>query len=105
MTLGNQMRQPDDDEARYFRRITLFFQAISSQIEDKQNLRISVDPSSQSLGRTPNTTDALNYLDAIKLQFSERPDIYNHFLDIMKDYFKDQLYVKCISRSWFRLHS
>jgi paired amphipathic helix protein Sin3a len=42
--------------------------------------------------RQLNVTDALSYLDAVKFQFSERPDVYNHFLDIMKD-FKGQLYV------------
>jgi paired amphipathic helix protein Sin3a len=33
--------------------------------------------------------DALSYLDQVKVQFQGRPDIYNHFLDIMKD-FKSQ---------------
>jgi len=41
-----------------------------------------------------NVTDALSYLDAVKVQFQEQPDVYNHFLDIMKD-FKSQLYVAC----------
>jgi hypothetical protein len=39
--------------------------------------------------RPLNVTDALSYLDAVKHQFSERPDVYNRFLDIMKD-FKSQ---------------
>jgi hypothetical protein len=34
-------------------------------------------------------TDALSYLDAIKVQFVEKPDVYNQFLDIMKG-FKNQ---------------
>jgi histone deacetylase complex regulatory component SIN3 len=42
--------------------------------------------------RQLNVTDALSYLDAVKVQFGDRPDVYNHFLDIMKD-FKGQLYV------------
>ena len=42
--------------------------------------------------RPLNVTDALSYLDAVKMQFQEQPDVYNHFLDIMKD-FKSQLYV------------
>jgi histone deacetylase complex regulatory component SIN3 len=42
--------------------------------------------------RPLNVTDALSYLDAVKVQFHEKPDVYNHFLDIMKD-FKSQLYV------------
>lgn len=40
--------------------------------------------------RPLNVTDALSYLDAVKMQFHERPDVYNHFLDIMKD-FKSQM--------------
>jgi paired amphipathic helix protein Sin3a len=35
---------------------------------------------------------ALSYLDAIKTQFRDEPDVYNHFLDITKD-FKNQMYV------------
>jgi hypothetical protein len=37
-------------------------------------------------------TDALSYLDAVKVQFYDKPDVYNHFLDIMKD-FKSQMFV------------
>lgn len=33
--------------------------------------------------------DALSYLDQVKVQFSDMPDVYNKFLDIMKD-FKSQ---------------
>jgi paired amphipathic helix protein Sin3a len=33
--------------------------------------------------------DALSYLDQVKVQFSDQPDVYNRFLDIMKD-FKSQ---------------
>lgn len=39
--------------------------------------------------RPLNVTDALSYLDAVKHQFSEKPEVYNKFLDIMKD-FKSQ---------------
>lgn len=42
--------------------------------------------------RPLNVTDALSYLDAVKMQFQDQPDVYNHFLDIMKD-FKSQLQV------------
>jgi hypothetical protein len=41
-------------------------------------------------GRPLNVTDALGYLDNVKAQFAEQPDVYNHFLDIMKD-FKSQM--------------
>ncbi|KIK97291.1 hypothetical protein PAXRUDRAFT_825100 [Paxillus rubicundulus Ve08.2h10] len=40
--------------------------------------------------RPLNVADALGYLDAVKVQFQDQPDVYNHFLDIMKD-FKSQL--------------
>jgi histone deacetylase complex regulatory component SIN3 len=33
--------------------------------------------------------DALSYLDQVKLQFARQPDVYNQFLDIMKE-FKSQ---------------
>lgn len=33
--------------------------------------------------------DALSYLDQVKYQFQDQPDVYNKFLDIMKD-FKSQ---------------
>lgn len=36
--------------------------------------------------------DALTYLDQVKVQFHDQPDVYNRFLDIMKD-FKSQAYV------------
>lgn len=36
--------------------------------------------------------DALLYLDQVKQQFNHKPDIYNQFLDVMKD-FKAQAYV------------
>jgi Paired amphipathic helix repeat len=42
--------------------------------------------------RPLNVTDALSYLDAVKVQFHDKPDVYNNFLDIMKD-FKSQMYV------------
>ncbi|KAI9284465.1 hypothetical protein BC943DRAFT_347176 [Umbelopsis sp. AD052] len=47
--------------------------------------------SSQSSGtyRPLNVRDALTYLDQVKVQFSDQPDVYNKFLDIMKD-FKSQ---------------
>lgn len=31
-------------------------------------------------------TDALEYLNLVKLQFGDNPEIYNKFLDIMKDF-------------------
>ena len=40
--------------------------------------------------RPLNVKDALSYLDAVKTQFHDKPDVYNLFLDIMKD-FKGQV--------------
>ncbi|CAK7262925.1 Transcriptional regulatory protein sin3 [Sporothrix epigloea] len=42
-----------------------------------------------SQGQQPILNDALSYLDQVKIQFHEQPDVYNRFLDIMKD-FKSQ---------------
>ncbi|PIO58467.1 hypothetical protein TELCIR_20097, partial [Teladorsagia circumcincta] len=36
--------------------------------------------------------DALSYLDQVKTQFADQPNVYTQFLDIMKD-FKSQAYV------------
>ena len=49
-------------------------------------------PEQQSGGteRPLNVSDALSYLDSVKAQFAEQPEVYNKFLDIMKD-FKSQL--------------
>ena len=48
-------------------------------------------PDQQGGGERPlNVSDALSYLDSVKLQFAEQPEVYNKFLDIMKD-FKSQL--------------
>ena len=43
-----------------------------------------------SAGRQLSVKGALSYLDAVKDQFHDRPDGYNLFLDIMKD-FKNQV--------------
>lgn len=43
-----------------------------------------VDPA-----RSLNVNDALGYLDEVKNKFQNNPDVYNHFLEIMKD-FKSQ---------------
>ncbi|KAF8634812.1 hypothetical protein AX17_004064 [Amanita inopinata Kibby_2008] len=50
-----------------------------------------VDPQTYTHPDRPlNVTDALSYLDAVKMQFQDQPDVYNHFLDIMKE-FKNEL--------------
>ncbi|KAI0021174.1 hypothetical protein F4780DRAFT_739408 [Xylariomycetidae sp. FL0641] len=40
-------------------------------------------------GQQPILNDALSYLDQVKVQFADQADVYNKFLDIMKD-FKSQ---------------
>ena len=40
-------------------------------------------------GQQPILNDALTYLDQVKVRFQTQPDVYNKFLDIMKD-FKSQ---------------
>lgn len=39
--------------------------------------------------RPLNVKDALSYLDQVKVRFSDQPEVYNRFLDIMKE-FKSQ---------------
>jgi paired amphipathic helix protein Sin3a len=45
--------------------------------------------SNDSNYRPLNVSDALTYLDQVKVRFSDKPNVYNQFLDIMKD-FKSQ---------------
>ena len=40
----------------------------------------------QGQGQQPILNDALSYLDQVKVQFANEPDVYNQFLDIMKDF-------------------
>ncbi|TPX40757.1 hypothetical protein SeMB42_g05890 [Synchytrium endobioticum] len=46
-------------------------------------------PLGSSQYRPLNVKDALSYLDQVKNQFGDQPDVYNRFLDIMKE-FKSQ---------------
>ncbi|CAO3644942.1 unnamed protein product [Cunninghamella echinulata] len=49
----------------------------------------SSDNSTSNVCRPLNVKDALSYLDQVKIRFGDRPEVYNQFLDIMKD-FKSQ---------------
>jgi hypothetical protein len=49
----------------------------------------SSPPPGSSDARPLNVTDALGYLDSVKMQFTDEPNVYNKFLDIMKE-FKSQ---------------
>jgi paired amphipathic helix protein Sin3a len=63
---------------------TLHFQ-VSTLSMDKETA--SAQPSPSLAGYRPlNVKDALSYLDSVKAQFNGRPEIYNDFLDIMKDF-------------------
>ncbi|THV01430.1 hypothetical protein K435DRAFT_655423 [Dendrothele bispora CBS 962.96] len=46
---------------------------------------------SPETSRPLNVTDALSYLDAVKIQFQDKPEVYNKFLDIMKDFKSQQI--------------
>lgn len=61
---------------------------VGASLPSEPEVRDSQDASPGS-ERPLNVTDALSYLDAVKKQFHDRPDVYNRFLDIMKD-FKNQ---------------
>ncbi|KAF5313864.1 hypothetical protein D9619_013091 [Psilocybe cf. subviscida] len=49
-----------------------------------------VDPQTP-LDRPLKVTDALTYLDTVKVQFQDQPDVYNHFLDTMKEFKSEQI--------------
>ena len=61
-----------------FANMYLMFQAHAAQVQGQQQQfqRLKVE-------------DALSYLDQVKLQFGNQPQVYNDFLDIMKE-FKSQ---------------
>jgi len=52
-------------------------------------LMLRVFPSAPQLREDVTQEDALNYLDQVKAEFIDEPEIYNEFLDIMKS-FKSQ---------------
>ncbi|KAJ2028516.1 hypothetical protein IWW57_002114, partial [Coemansia sp. S610] len=43
-------------------------------------------PQVDASGRQLNVSDALSYLDLVKSQFQDRPEVYNQFLEIMKEF-------------------
>ena len=52
----------------------------------QQQASSGLAPSLQQGGQQPILTDALSYLDQVKVRFVDQPDVYNQFLDIMKDF-------------------
>ena len=71
-------------------------QAAAAQLAVQNLIPVAADQGMQQIavqavapGQQPILNDALSYLDQVKVQFSGNPDVYNQFLDIMKD-FKSQ---------------
>ncbi|KAG8844313.1 Transcriptional regulatory protein sin3 [Serendipita sp. 411] len=46
---------------------------------------------SSAQNRPLNIIDALHYLDTVKTRFHDRPEVYNRFIDIMKDFKSDMI--------------
>ncbi|KAG1464978.1 hypothetical protein G6F56_004973 [Rhizopus delemar] len=63
---------------------------IPSRTSTPPNVVRAPTPETQNGYRPLNVRDALTYLDQVKVRFSDQPDVYNRFLDIMKD-FKSQV--------------
>lgn len=59
-----------------------------SQVQTPAPAASSIPPpqTAPAAERPLNVTDALSYLDAVKVRFHDRSDVYNNFLDIMKDF-------------------
>ena len=51
--------------------------------------------------RPLNVKDALSYLDQVKVQFSNQAEVYNNFLDIMKDFKSQRYVVELLGAFWF----
>jgi paired amphipathic helix protein Sin3a len=64
-------------------------QQAQQQSQQASSVQQAQPQQQQASYRPLNVKDALTYLDQVKIQFSEQPDVYNRFLDIMKD-FKSQ---------------
>jgi histone deacetylase complex regulatory component SIN3 len=61
-------------------------------LQDISNLAVTATASAHagsSMLRPLNVTNALSYLDAVKTQFCNEPNVYDHFLDIMVDFKKE----------------
>lgn len=75
------------DELQWDSNIARWFACIGSIIT--ADLERPFPPQSPAQMLTVGPQDALSYLDQVKVQFVDQPDVYNRFLDIMKD-FKSQ---------------
>lgn len=96
------VRQPIQQQSSPAQQHHQSHQQQQSSQQNTNNNNTTSSPSSQGGGsgggsngggyRPLNVRDALTYLDQVKIRFSDDPDVYNQFLDIMKD-FKSQAYV------------
>ena len=89
---GNGVQAQNDNYLRPFA------QQVTQGLPPQQLLGFSNSATPQQLptgigalsqGQQPILNDALSYLDQVKVRFVHQPDVYNQFLDIMKD-FKSQ---------------
>lgn len=64
---------------------------LDMQVEQAETTQTNTAPHQPVATERPlNVTDALTYLDSVKMKFQTNPEVYNRFLDIMKD-FKSQM--------------
>jgi hypothetical protein len=66
-----------------------------AKIRERRPYSFPTEQENPSYYRSLNVTDAMSYLDQVKMQFGDQPEVYNRFLDIMKD-FKSQAYLNLI---------
>ena len=61
--------------------------AVQAPTQAQMLMPFAGPPGSMAMGQgqQPILNDALSYLDQVKVQFADHPDVYNRFLDIMKD--------------------
>ena len=62
--------------------------AVQAPTQAQMLMPFTGPPGSMAMGQgqQPILNDALSYLDQVKVQFADHPDVYNRFLDIMKDF-------------------
>ncbi|KAI1922926.1 Transcriptional regulatory protein sin3 [Ophidiomyces ophidiicola] len=82
---SGQMQHPDAPSRQY---LTVQSQSLLG-FNGNAPSQIPGSVAALSQGQQPILNDALSYLDQVKVRFVEQPDVYNRFLDIMKD-FKSQ---------------
>ncbi|KAK2732401.1 Transcriptional regulatory protein sin3 [Onygenales sp. PD_40] len=85
---GNQMQHPDGPPRGYLHQGQAPPQSLLG-FNGTAPPQIPGSVAALAQGQQPILNDALSYLDQVKVQFAEQPEVYNRFLDIMKD-FKSQ---------------